>query len=210
VILLALVWGSNRATVFGQGGVPVPSPPTDLRDRFGIYNWGVDYTSYPTGSVVDRLNWGADRVAEIGSRTIRVAMPGDIYAVGQLNDDLAQAAMSPAYDKLFSKLRPGWVRIYDTGRQNIPPGSVITITGGRFSAGGNTVIIEQGAQRFTAARDADWSESTTEITAKLPDGVQSGRAQVYVINQQGRESRAVVFAVARLPVNTRPPIRRGR
>jgi hypothetical protein len=98
----------------------------------------------------------------------------------------------------------------DTSRQNIPPGSVITIPGGRFSASGNTVIIEQGAQQFTAAHDADWSESTTEITARLPDGLQSGRAQVYVINAQGRESRAVVFAVARLPVDTRPPIRRGR
>ncbi len=106
VILLAVtVFGSNHATAFGQERAAVPSPPADRRDRFGVYNWGVDYAAYPAGSAVDRLNWAADKVAEIGSRTIRVAMPGDIYQVGQMSDDLAQAAMSPAYDKLFSDPR---------------------------------------------------------------------------------------------------------
>lgn len=103
--LLVMVLGSNSAKAFGQQNAQVPTPPTDRRDRFGIYNWGVDYTSYPAGSPVDRLNWAADKIAEIGSRTIRVAMPGDIYAVGEMNDDLAQAAASPAYDKLFSDPR---------------------------------------------------------------------------------------------------------
>ena len=45
VLLAVIIISSNVATAFGQGGVPVPSPPTDLRDRFGIYNWGMDYTS---------------------------------------------------------------------------------------------------------------------------------------------------------------------
>ncbi|MEO6725607.1 MAG: hypothetical protein ABIU20_02220, partial [Blastocatellia bacterium] len=99
---------------------------------------------------------------------------------------------------------------WDTGKTNIPAGSVVTIPGGRFSASGNTVIIEQGTQRFTVVRDANWSESPTEITAKLPDGLQSGRAQVYVVNAQGRESRAVELAIARMAGSNRPPIRRGR
>jgi hypothetical protein len=105
ILLVVTVLGLSNATAFWQERATVPSPPAELRDRFGIYNWGVDYTSYPAGSTVDRLNWGVDKVAEIGSRTIRVAMPGDIYAVGGMNDDLAQAAASPAYDKLFSDSR---------------------------------------------------------------------------------------------------------
>ena len=105
VLLAVTITGSNNATAFGQERATVPSPPADRRDRFGIYNWGVDYATYPAGSTVDRLNWAADKVAEIGSRTIRVAMPGDIYAIGGMNDDLAQAAASPAYDKLFSDPR---------------------------------------------------------------------------------------------------------
>jgi len=83
----------------------VPAPPPERADRFGAYAWGLDYSAYPPNAAVDRLNWAADKVAEIGSRTIRVAMPGDIYQVGQMGDDLALAAASPAYDKLFTDPR---------------------------------------------------------------------------------------------------------
>jgi hypothetical protein len=83
----------------------VPLPPTQLADRFGIYNWGVDYSLYP-GGAMDRLNWGADKVASLGARTIRVAMPGDIYLVNTPEaKTLAQMAASPAYDKLFTDPR---------------------------------------------------------------------------------------------------------
>lgn len=83
----------------------VPVPPTQLADRFGIYNWGVDYSLYPGGEV-DRLNWGADKVASLGTRTIRVALPGHIYLVNTPEaKTLAEMAASPAYDKLFRDAR---------------------------------------------------------------------------------------------------------
>lgn len=111
VLLAATILGCFVVPAFGQSdstetsSLAVPPQPTDRRDRFGIYNWGVDYTLYPANSPLDRLNWAADKVAEIGSRTIRVAMPGDIYQVGGMSDDLAVAAASSAYDKLFSDPR---------------------------------------------------------------------------------------------------------
>lgn len=83
----------------------VPLPPTQFADRFGIYNWGIDYSTYP-GGALDRLNWGADKVAGLGSRTIRVAMPGHIYLVNTPEaKTLAQMAATPAYDKLFTDAR---------------------------------------------------------------------------------------------------------
>ncbi|HEX4950094.1 MAG TPA: hypothetical protein VFZ34_25735 [Blastocatellia bacterium] len=83
----------------------VPAPPVQQSDRLGVYNWGVDYMAYP-GGTVDRLNWAAEKVAALGSRTIRVAMPGDFYLVNTPGmTDLAQIAASPAYDKLFSDPR---------------------------------------------------------------------------------------------------------
>lgn len=83
----------------------VPLPPTELADRFGVYNWGIDYSNYPGGSL-DRLNWGAEKVASLGSRTIRVAMPGNIYLVNRPEaKTLAQMAATPAYDKLFTDPR---------------------------------------------------------------------------------------------------------
>jgi hypothetical protein len=84
----------------------VPPPPVQRADRFGIYNWGVDYAAYPASGTLDRLNWAADKVAALGSRTIRVALPGDVYLVNPPGvTDLAQIATSPAYDKLFSDPR---------------------------------------------------------------------------------------------------------
>jgi hypothetical protein len=104
VVSLAVVV-ENGTRISGQGNSNVPAPPTERADRFGVYNWGVDYEAYPANATIDRLNWAADKVAELGSRTIRVAMPGDIYGVGRMADDLALAAASPAYDKLFTDPR---------------------------------------------------------------------------------------------------------
>jgi len=83
----------------------VPSPPTARADRFGVYSWGSDSSTWP-GSP-NRLAWGADKVAEIGTRTIRVYMgPNDSYQVNPADnktDDLylQRIAASPAYDALF-------------------------------------------------------------------------------------------------------------
>jgi uncharacterized protein (TIGR03437 family) len=81
----------------------VPSPPTERADRFGVYNWAADNSAFPGDGTIDRLNWAADKVAEIGSRTIRVAISTrDDYGVNPPGaTDLVQIARSPAYDKLF-------------------------------------------------------------------------------------------------------------
>jgi hypothetical protein len=83
----------------------VPSPPTERADRFGVYHWGADISAWP-GSP-NRLAWGADKVAAVGSRTIRVTQgPADSYQVNPPRDEpgelyLQRIAASPAYDNLF-------------------------------------------------------------------------------------------------------------
>jgi hypothetical protein len=76
---------------------------TDVRDRVGIYAWGVDYTSYAGGA--DRLNWAAQKVADLGSHTIRVALGlrddyGGVNPAGAIT--LSDVAAAPAYRALFS------------------------------------------------------------------------------------------------------------
>ncbi len=98
----------------------------------------------------------------------------------------------------------------DSGSENILPGAVVAISGDRFSSLGNTVIVEQGSERYTLAKDGDWRESPTRINAKLPDALKPGRAQVYVVNVQGRESKAQAITIARSVGSGRQPIRRGQ
>ncbi len=85
---------------------PVPPPPSQRADRFGVYNWNVSHAAAPTDGSTDRLNWGANKVAEVGSRTIRVAIgtrdDSNIYGVNPSGaTELVQIAQSPAYDRLF-------------------------------------------------------------------------------------------------------------
>jgi len=108
VISLAIVV-ANETKVSGQDNPTVPAPPAQAADRIGIYAWGFESSAYQpqmaqTGGSIDRLNWAADKVAEIGSRTIRLTLPGVVYGLPDLGD-LAQTAASPAYDKLFSDPR---------------------------------------------------------------------------------------------------------
>jgi hypothetical protein len=83
----------------------VPSPPTARADRFGVYHWAPDISAWP--GKPNRLAWGADKVAAIGSRTIRVYMgPSDSYRVNPVVNEpgelyLQRIAASPAYDGLF-------------------------------------------------------------------------------------------------------------
>src|SRR5215510_15766314 len=81
----------------------VPPAPTERADRFGVYNWNVNDSAFLDDGSNDRLNWAVNKVAETGSRTIRVF-------IGARNDyrvnppgapDLLQFAESQAYDKLF-------------------------------------------------------------------------------------------------------------
>ena len=105
VILIALVV-ANGTRISGRENSAVPAPPTEAADRMGIYAWGFESSAYQsqTGGSIDRLNWAADKVAEIGSRTIRFTLPGAVYGL-PVTGDLAQVAASPAYDKLFSDPR---------------------------------------------------------------------------------------------------------
>ncbi|MGH6628224.1 MAG: hypothetical protein ACREB3_00670, partial [Burkholderiales bacterium] len=72
----------------------------------GIYAWGFESSAYQaqTGGQIDRLNWAAGKVAEVGSRTIRLTLPGAVYGL-PVAGDLAQTATDPAYDRLFSDPR---------------------------------------------------------------------------------------------------------
>ncbi|MGH9936925.1 MAG: hypothetical protein ACREAM_11810, partial [Blastocatellia bacterium] len=85
----------------------VPPPSAHRADRFGVYNWNVNDSALPGDGSIDRLNWAANKVAETGSRTIRVAISprNDYYVNPPGATDLVQMAQSPAYDKLFRDAR---------------------------------------------------------------------------------------------------------
>ncbi len=84
----------------------VPAQPAQIADRMGLYAWGFESSAYNAlqNPAQDRLNWAADRVAEVGSRTIRVTLPGVVYGL-PAGADLAATVANPAYDKLFSNPR---------------------------------------------------------------------------------------------------------
>lgn len=83
----------------------VPPPPASRADRFGIYNWNINDEAKPAAT--DQLNWGADLVAGLGTRTIRIALATrDDYRLGLAgNLDLVQLAQHPAYDRLLKDSR---------------------------------------------------------------------------------------------------------
>ena len=87
----------------------VPPPAAARADRFGVSNWNVDYAAYPASqpNAPDRLNWGAEAVASLGTRVIGAYLGFyDIYHVIPPNTpELAALAAAPAYDKLFRDAR---------------------------------------------------------------------------------------------------------
>lgn len=102
VLLLAVVHALAWAAPAGA----VPKPPRSRADRFGVYHWSVDYSALPASS--DKLRWGADKVAELGSRTIRVFLgANDVYGVNPDDNDpeddlfLQRIAATPEWDALF-------------------------------------------------------------------------------------------------------------
>lgn len=99
----------------------IPTPPAQLADRFGVYNWNVDDTAFPNDGSIDRLNWAAERVAQAGTRTIRVALTSqDIYQLGYSRTaELAQIAQHPAFVRLFSdaRFRTVLLTVYSRGAQ---------------------------------------------------------------------------------------------
>src|SRR5262249_28785108 len=80
----------------------VPPPPLERADRFGVYNWNVNDSAFPDDGSTDRLNWAANKVAETGSRTIRVFIGGrnDYFVNPPGAPDPVQIPQRPAYDNL--------------------------------------------------------------------------------------------------------------
>ena len=56
----------------------VPSPPTERADRFGVYYWGSDISTWP-GSP-NRLAWGADQIAAPAGP--HICVPTEFFFVG--------------------------------------------------------------------------------------------------------------------------------
>lgn len=105
LFLVAILW--LIAGWLPSSRLPAQIPIQQARiDRFGIYNWNVDDRAFPGGNL-DRLNWGADKVAEAGTRTIRVFIGArDIYRLNpQGVTELAQLAATAPYVRLFSDPR---------------------------------------------------------------------------------------------------------
>ena len=105
-LLRGLVLVSATLLLVGSAHRPVPSGaipavPSSRADRLGVYNWNIDDRAFTNGST-DRLNWGADRVAAAGSRTLRIYLgPRDVYHLRSSATNLAELAASIAYDRLF-------------------------------------------------------------------------------------------------------------
>jgi hypothetical protein len=76
----------------------VPPAPTQRLDRFGVYNWNVNDSAFPRDGSIDLLNWGTNKVAELGSRTIRVFIGTlDIKQVYDVNPPGATELVQIAY-----------------------------------------------------------------------------------------------------------------
>jgi hypothetical protein len=90
-------------------------------DRFGVYHWGADFSAWP--GTPDRLTWGAEKVAALGSRTLRVFLgASDFYGVNPEpnapdGDFLRRIAASPAYAGLFAdpRFRTYLLTVYPPG-----------------------------------------------------------------------------------------------
>lgn len=86
-----------------DGGQPTAAAVTD---RLGLYHWSTDRAAQPAG--VDRLTWGTDAAAALGTRTVRVALTArDDYGVNGTAVTLATIADQPAYRRLFADPRLG-------------------------------------------------------------------------------------------------------
>src|SRR5262245_57198729 len=103
IALSASINLQQRKAVQAAHSLEVPPAPTERADRFGVYNWNVNDSPLPVDGSIDRLNWAAAKVAETGSRTIRVfiGVRNDYFVNPPGTPDLLQIAQSQAYDKLF-------------------------------------------------------------------------------------------------------------
>ncbi len=180
----------------------VPPPPADRADRFGVYHWGADYSAWP-GSP-DRLSWGADRVAALGSRTLRVFLGGsEFYDVNPepnaRNDGfLRRIAAAPAYRRLFRdpRFRTYLLTVYPSAafavwRDGLDPAEAASereqvarlgaaLLADPAHAGKSFIVLNWEGDHATAALAADdplWNDFTAWIEARAA-GVRDARARV--------------------------------
>jgi hypothetical protein len=95
LVVVAMVSGANPAAA---DTLPAPL------ERIGVYHWGPTAAAWP--GTPDKLSWGANAVAALGSRTIRVALSTrDDYGVNNGGTTLSAIAGQPSYAKLFADSR---------------------------------------------------------------------------------------------------------
>jgi hypothetical protein len=198
----ALRPGVVAAALALAASAPIAASPQARADRFGVYHWGADFSAWP-GSP-DRLNWGADQVAALGSRTIRVFLgAGNVYGVDpELEpgdaDSLRRVAEGPAYAALFADPRfrtylltvyppgayRGWQDGYDPAEAALEREQVARM-GERLLAdpahAGKTFIVlnweGDHATSSLGAGDPGWEDFAAWIAARA-DGVRDARARV--------------------------------
>ena len=189
------------ALPLAAAALAVPPPPADRADRFGVYHWGADYSAWP-GSP-DRLNWGADHVAALGSRTIRVFFGGsEFYEVNPepnaRNDGfLRRIAAAPAYRRLFRdpRFRTYLLTVYPSAafaawRDGLDPAEAASereqiarlgaaLLADPAHAGKSFIVLNWEGDHATAALAADdplWDDFAAWIEARAA-GVRDARAR---------------------------------
>lgn len=106
IFLLAILQAVQNHSASAQGLI-VPPPPAARADRFGVYHWNINNAAMPADESTNELNWGADLVAGLGTRTIRIALvTRDDYRLNLPDNlDLVQLAKLPAYDRVLRDAR---------------------------------------------------------------------------------------------------------
>jgi uncharacterized protein (TIGR03437 family) len=174
----------------------VPPAPADRADRFGVYNWNVNDSAFSDDGSIDRLNWSANKVAEAGSRTIRVF-------IGARNDyrvnppgapDLLQIAQGQAYDRLFRdpRFRTYLLTAYSQGagsgdwadgftateyareREEIKRLGEYLLDNSAFANKTFIILNWEGDNAIASTKRADWDYYTNWIRARA-EGVKLAR-----------------------------------
>ncbi|MEP7270579.1 MAG: hypothetical protein ABI882_03705 [Acidobacteriota bacterium] len=152
----------------------------------------------------DRITAGLPAARHPGSAWVFVTNADGVDSNGQ--ELSLECANCPQIDPLCGAV-DGDFRI-----STLKPGGKITLSGS-FPSPGNTVVIEQQigggvAKRTTIERDANWSESSVEITATLPSTLLSNQdAGVYVVDVAGRYSNQHPIFLAPGCANCGPSLR---
>lgn len=101
---LLVAGGVTAGVQAGKTAAATYDVPAAQQDRIGLYHWSSNTTPKPAG--VDRLTWGTNAAANLGTRTVRVALTAaDSYLVNNGATTLAAIADQAAYRTLFADPR---------------------------------------------------------------------------------------------------------